>query len=179
MCTTQTINHLPKIFWPSTVRSGEWPAWFSVWFPPGCWRALAKGTARRGRVFIVQFFFFFFYQKFSPKFPFARFGVRDRAKIRLQTKQAPFPEQASAWAAPTGRFQTWSRGTNFSSPLNAACEYGKQATKQTYNPAQTCGARSLRYLLLLLPPGLPSFFFASPLPRCCRCACFSGFVDCF
>ena len=40
---------------PSTVRSDEWPAWFSFWFS-GCWRALAKGTAwRRGRVFIVQF----------------------------------------------------------------------------------------------------------------------------
>ena len=29
---------------PPTVRSGEWPAWFSFWFS-GCWRALAKGTA--------------------------------------------------------------------------------------------------------------------------------------
>ena len=29
---------------PSTVRSDEWPAWFSFWFS-GCWRALAKGTA--------------------------------------------------------------------------------------------------------------------------------------
>ena len=29
---------------PFTVRSGEWPAWFSFWFS-GCWRALAKGTA--------------------------------------------------------------------------------------------------------------------------------------
>ena len=32
------------ISWPSTARSGEWPAWFSFWFS-GCWRALAKGTA--------------------------------------------------------------------------------------------------------------------------------------
>ena len=30
--------------WPSTVRSDEWPTWFSFWFS-GCWRALAKGTA--------------------------------------------------------------------------------------------------------------------------------------
>ena len=33
--------------WPSTVRSEEWPAWFSFWFS-GCWRALAKGTAWAG-----------------------------------------------------------------------------------------------------------------------------------
>ena len=33
--------------WPSTARSGEWPAWFSFWFS-GCWRALAKGTAWAG-----------------------------------------------------------------------------------------------------------------------------------
>ena len=34
--------------WPSTVRSGEWPAWFSFWFS-GRWRApLAKGTAWAG-----------------------------------------------------------------------------------------------------------------------------------
>ena len=32
---------------PSTVRSDEWPAWFSFWFS-GCWRALAKGTAWAG-----------------------------------------------------------------------------------------------------------------------------------
>ena len=32
------------ISWPSTARSGEWPAWFSFLFS-GCWRALAKGTA--------------------------------------------------------------------------------------------------------------------------------------
>ena len=32
---------------PPTVRSGEWPAWFSFWFS-GCWRALAKGTAWAG-----------------------------------------------------------------------------------------------------------------------------------
>ena len=30
--------------WPSTVRSGEWPAWFSFLFS-GRWRSLAKGTA--------------------------------------------------------------------------------------------------------------------------------------
>ena len=29
------------------LRSVEWPAWFSFWFS-GCWRALAKGTARVG-----------------------------------------------------------------------------------------------------------------------------------
>ena len=29
---------------PSTVRSDEWPVWFSFWFS-GCWQALAKGTA--------------------------------------------------------------------------------------------------------------------------------------
>ena len=33
--------------WPSTVRSGEWPAWFFFWFS-GRWRALAKGTAWAG-----------------------------------------------------------------------------------------------------------------------------------
>ena len=33
--------------WPSTVRSDEWPAWFSFWFS-GCWRALAKGMAWAG-----------------------------------------------------------------------------------------------------------------------------------
>ena len=37
---------------PSTVRSDEWPAWFSFWFS-GCWRALSKGTAWAG--FVVFF----------------------------------------------------------------------------------------------------------------------------
>ena len=37
---------------PSTMRSDEWPAWFSFWFS-GCWRALAKGTA--WAFFKVQF----------------------------------------------------------------------------------------------------------------------------
>ena len=32
---------------PPTVRSDEWPAWFSFWFS-GCWRALAKGTVWAG-----------------------------------------------------------------------------------------------------------------------------------
>ena len=31
----------------STVRSDEWPAWFSLWFS-GCCRSLAKGTAWAG-----------------------------------------------------------------------------------------------------------------------------------
>ena len=43
--------------WSSTVRSEEFPAWFSFWFY-GCWRALAKGTAWAG--FIAQLFFFFY-----------------------------------------------------------------------------------------------------------------------
>ena len=38
----------PRSFgWPSTVRFGDWPAWFSFWFS-GRWRALSKGTARAG-----------------------------------------------------------------------------------------------------------------------------------
>ena len=35
----------------ATVRSEEWPAWFSFWFP-GCWRALAKGTAWLGGFYL-------------------------------------------------------------------------------------------------------------------------------
>ena len=35
-------HHRTALFWPSTVRSGEWPTWFSFWFS-GCRRALAKG----------------------------------------------------------------------------------------------------------------------------------------
>ena len=38
--------------WPSTVRSDEWPAWFSFWFS-GRWRALAKGTAWHGGISLV------------------------------------------------------------------------------------------------------------------------------
>ena len=38
---------LPFLDRPSTVRSGELPAWFFFWFS-GCWRALAKGTAWAG-----------------------------------------------------------------------------------------------------------------------------------
>ena len=34
---------------PSTVRSDEWPAWFSFWFS-GCWRA-----------FIVQYYYYYYY----------------------------------------------------------------------------------------------------------------------
>ena len=41
------VLHAGRPVRPSTVRSDEWPAWFSFWFS-GCWRALAKGTAWAG-----------------------------------------------------------------------------------------------------------------------------------
>ena len=41
-----------------TVRSDEWPAWFSFWFF-GCWRALAKGTAWAG--FIAQYYYYYYF----------------------------------------------------------------------------------------------------------------------
>ena len=44
---------LPFLDRPSTVRSGEWPAWFSFWFS-GCWWALAKGTAWAGFYCAIQ-----------------------------------------------------------------------------------------------------------------------------
>ena len=40
----------------SAVRSGQWPAWFSFWFS-GCWRALAKGSARAGLYCAIHYHF--------------------------------------------------------------------------------------------------------------------------
>ena len=81
---------------PSTVRSDEWPAWFSFWFS-GCWRALAKGTAWAGLYCAVLLLRCGFIEgEFTPMPPLTRLAAwlgfaREHAVARVQhTKKAEF-----------------------------------------------------------------------------------------